>query len=356
MTNFAIMRCKKIKTAGSVAASLQHCFRERETLNANPELTPNNQHLAARSSDEAMGKLRELLPEKRRKDAVLAVEYVMTASPEWWQEASEWKREKFFERSLEWLEAKYGKDRVIVATVHQDELTPHLSAFVVPLTADGRLSAKEFVGNRETLRTDQSTYAQAVEKLGLSRGLRGSPANHQRVRTYYAAIQAPIEHPVLRPEGLMPQVLKKGLLRNELETPAHVAARITRSMHKAYAPALSGAQEARQAKEAARNMASKAAELQQQMADVQRYYDVLQQMPEEMRRQLYGRFLNAANSLKRDEEIRVSQTQRQEQENHRLAIQRERDLEARQEIKNKASEKLQESAKEVKRTNPGPKP
>jgi len=101
-------------------------------------------------------------------------------------------------------------------------------------------------------------------------------------------------------------------------------------------------------------MASKAAELQQQMADVQRYYDVLQQMPEEMRRQLYGKFLNAAKSLKRDEEIRASQNQRQEQENQRLAMQRE--LEARQGIKNKAPEKPQESAKDLNRINPGPKP
>ena len=243
---------------------------------------------------------------------------------------------------------------MIVATVHQDELTPHLSAFVVPLTQDGRLSAKEFVGNRAQLRTDQTEYAAKVEKLGLRRGLRGSPAHHQRVRTYYAAIQAPAEHHVLRPEGLTPQVLKKGILRNELETPAQVAARITTSMHAAYAPALAGGQEARQAKEAARKMASKAAELQQQMADVQRYYDVLQQMPEEMRRQLYGKFLNAANSLKRDEENRVSQAHRLEQEDQRLAMQRE--LEARQEIKNKASQSHQESAKEVKRTNSGPKP
>lgn len=354
MTSFAIMRCKKIKTAGSVAASLQHCFRERETPNADPDLTPQNQHFAARSSDEAMGKLRALLPEKRRKDAVLAVEYVMTASPEWWQSASEWQQNRFFERSLEWLEGKYGKDRVVAATVHRDELTPHLSAFVVPLTHDGRLSAKEFVGNRALLRADQTDYAAKVEKLGLKRGLRGSPAHHQRVRTYYAAIQAPAEHSVLRPEGLTPQVLKKGLLRNELETPAQVAARINRSMHAAYAPALSGAQEARQAKVAARNMASKAAELQQQMADVQRYYDVLQQMPEEMRRQLYGKFLNAANSLKRDEELRLSQVQRQAQEEQRLSMRRE--LEARQETRNKASQEHQESAKEVKRINPGPKP
>lgn len=354
MTSFAIMRCKKIKTAGSVAASLQHCFRERETPNANPELTPQNQHLAARSSDEAMGKLRELLPEKRRKDAVLAVEYVMTASPEWWQEASEWKREKFFARSLEWLEGKYGKNRVIVATVHQDELTPHLSAFVVPLTQDGRLSAKEFVGNREKLRADQTDYAAKVEKLGLKRGVLGSPAHHQRVRTYYAAIQAPAEHHVLRPDGLEPRILKKGILRNELETPEQVAARITASLHKAYEPSLAGAQEARQAKETARIMASKAAEMQQQMAEVQRYYDVLHQMPEDMRRKLYGKFLNAANSLKREEDTRASEARRLTQEEQRLAMQRE--LEARHEIKNKAHPEHQDRPKPSKNGYGPPKP
>ena len=73
---------------GSVAASMQHCYRERNTHNADQERTPDNQHLVAKSTDEAMGKLRALLPEKRRKDAVLAVEYVMTASPEWFAQAT----------------------------------------------------------------------------------------------------------------------------------------------------------------------------------------------------------------------------------------------------------------------------
>ncbi|MEF6388186.1 plasmid recombination protein, partial [Escherichia coli] len=84
--------------------------------------------------------------EKRRKDAVLAVEYVMTASPEWWKEATPRQQAEFFARSEQWLEKKYGKDRVVAAVVHRDEATPHLSAFVVPLTQDGRLSAKEFIG------------------------------------------------------------------------------------------------------------------------------------------------------------------------------------------------------------------
>ena len=80
---YAIMRAKKLANMGSVAASMQHCYRERNTHNADQERTPDNQHLVAKSTDEAMGKLRALLPEKRRKDAVLAVEYVMTASLEW---------------------------------------------------------------------------------------------------------------------------------------------------------------------------------------------------------------------------------------------------------------------------------
>jgi hypothetical protein len=85
---FAIMRAKKLNSMGSVAASLQHCYRDRDTPNADQARTADNEHHAAQSTDEAMGKLRDLLPDKRRKDAVLAVEYVMTASPEWWLKTS----------------------------------------------------------------------------------------------------------------------------------------------------------------------------------------------------------------------------------------------------------------------------
>ncbi|WP_253822789.1 plasmid recombination protein [Salmonella enterica] len=89
---------------------------------------------------------RGLLPEKRRKEAVLAVEYVMTASPEWWKEATPRQQAEFFARSEQWLEKKYGKDRVVAAVVHRDEATPHRDAFVVPLPQDGRLSAEELYG------------------------------------------------------------------------------------------------------------------------------------------------------------------------------------------------------------------
>jgi hypothetical protein len=192
---FAIMRCKKLASMGSAAASLQHCYRERETHNADGNRTPDNQHFAAKSTDEAIGKLRELLPDKYRKDAVLAVEYVMTASPEWWEKASKQEQDEFFQRSREWLANKYGEDRIITSTVHRDETSPHLSAFVVPLTKDGRLSAKEFIGGRNQMSQDQTTFAKAVKHLGLERGIENSKAKHTTIQSYYARVNSPMPKP-----------------------------------------------------------------------------------------------------------------------------------------------------------------
>jgi hypothetical protein len=182
---FAIMRCKKLASMGSVAGALKHCFRERPTPNADPSRTNQNDYLETQSTDEAMGRLRELLPEKRRKDAVLSVEYLMTASPEWWKTATETEQGHFFVRSLEWLYDKFGHENVIAASIHRDETSPHLTAFVVPITKDKRLSAKEFIGTREKLRDDQTSFADLMEDLGLQRGVKRSKARHTTIREYY---------------------------------------------------------------------------------------------------------------------------------------------------------------------------
>jgi len=136
-----------------------------------------------------MGKLRSKLPEKRRKDAVLAVEYMMTASPEWWKTASKEQQQVFFQQSAKWLVDKYGKENVLAFGIHRDETSPHISAFVVPITQDGRLSAKDYIGGRDKLRNDQTTYAQPLERLGLERGVRGSKAQHKTIQKYYGEME-----------------------------------------------------------------------------------------------------------------------------------------------------------------------
>ena len=258
MANYAIMRCKKLTGMGSVASALQHCYRERETPNADAERTPENYCSVSQSADEAMGKLRELLPEKRRKDAVLAVEYVMTASPEWWKEATPRQQAEFFARSEQWLEKKYGKDRV-VAVVHRDEATPHLSAFVVPLTQDGRLSAKEFIGGRSKMREDQSTYAESVKKLGLERGIEGSRATHQTVQHYYESINRGTRSQVsISPEALEPRVLRKGIFTKDVEDQAAIAKRLSHAVNDGFAGTIAmasqSAQNAKRARELQKTM------------------------------------------------------------------------------------------------------
>ena len=225
---FAIMRAKKLNGMGSVAAALQHCYRDRDTPNADASRTADNEHRAATSTDQAMGRLRELLPEKRRKDAVLAVEYVMTASPEWWTKADQEQQADFFDQAHKWLADKYGADRIITATIHRDETSPHLSAFVVPLTQDGRLSAKEFIGNRSKMTADQTSFAKAVEHLGLERGIERSRATHTSIKQHYAAIErAAVGHVAISPEAVKPRVIKKGIFTRQEETPEAVAERLT---------------------------------------------------------------------------------------------------------------------------------
>jgi len=263
---YAIMRCKKLASVGSVASSLKHCFRERETPNADAHRTPDNDHRGASSTDEAMGLLREMLPAKRRKDAVLAVEYLMTASPEWWKQASYAKQQDFFKQSYEWLEKKYGADRILVATIHQDETSPHLSAFVVPLTQDGRLSAKEFIGDRAQMSLDQSTYAQAVRHLGLERGVMGSKAKHQTIRSYYAALeQGEKDVPQIKAEDLQPQVLKKGIFTTTVEAPETIAERLNEKLKQTLAPIAENAAMARSAASRAKQLQAKASEQAQQL-------------------------------------------------------------------------------------------
>lgn len=263
---FAIMRAKKLATMGSVASSMQHNFRERETPNADPERTPENEHLQAQTTDEAMGKLRDLLPEKRRKDAVLAVEYVMSASPEWWKTATEAQQKAFFEKSQAWLADKYGKENILVASIHRDETSPHMSAFVVPMTADGRLSAKEFMGNRDKMRKDQTTFAERMADLGLERGIEGSKATHQRISAHYNAIEnASKDVPRITVDELKPKKLKGETLAEKIfgakETDLGVAHRLTAKI-KGYAEPLSktaatasqNAQKAKEYQETAKNM------------------------------------------------------------------------------------------------------
>lgn len=201
---YAILRAKKLKSFGAVARSAMHTYRERPTPNADPALTGRNRTVGAKGADQVLAALKRILPAKRRKDAVLAIEYLVTASPE------DFKRHGgrlddtgngYFADALKWLQARHGKTNVVSATIHVDESTPHMVAYVVPMTADKRLSCRDFLGGPEKLRAMQSEFhAKVGAPRCLERGVEGTKTKHEAVSSFYATMTAADGAPALRPK------------------------------------------------------------------------------------------------------------------------------------------------------------
>ena len=180
---YAILRTAKLKTMGNIGGSLAHNYRTIETPNADPNRTPKNHHTVA--TPEAVKKaIQDRLPEKRRSDAVLCIEYLITASPEWDGWGND-KEAEFFKRSSQWLSDKHGAENIAGLSIHRDISTPQLVAYVVPIDQKGRLNCKEFLGGRAKLSQIQTDFANTVTDLGLARGKEGSKAKHTSIKAYY---------------------------------------------------------------------------------------------------------------------------------------------------------------------------
>ncbi len=190
MTNYCILRAEKLTSFGSITGSAKHTFREIPTPNADASRTHLNKTFGAQNAAAVRAAIQARLPAKRRKDAVLAIEYLVTASPEWFRTAPTKQQNAYFAAAVLWLEARHGKGNVVCVNMQLDETSPHLVAYVVPLTKDGRLSAKDFLGGRKVLSEMQTDFAEKIGKpVGLQRGVEGSKATHTTAKKYAAALQ-----------------------------------------------------------------------------------------------------------------------------------------------------------------------
>lgn len=88
-----------------------------------------------------------------RKDAIYCVGIVCSASSGLFKDMDREQTIQYFKDFKEYFDKKLG-DNVISASVHLDEMTPHMHLYFTPLTKDGRLSAKEMC-NRSFLRDMQ---------------------------------------------------------------------------------------------------------------------------------------------------------------------------------------------------------
>lgn len=204
MPSFAIIRTKKHKHVASIIGVARHHAREVPCPTADPEKASKNMAWGAgKSASQAVGnQVTKVIEEAQKKagkkfrsDSVKAIEYLMTASHEWWQSASPKQKNGYLQKCRSWLENKHGAGCVVAEWLHVDERSPHLHAIVVPLQ-NGVLNAKYFLGGRERLRDLQDDFAAVCGKpYGLARGVRGSEALHVPVADWWSALNAPAAQP-----------------------------------------------------------------------------------------------------------------------------------------------------------------
>lgn len=116
------------------------------------------------------------------------------------------KLDEWIADNIRWVRDTFGSDNVVGAALHMDERTPHLHIAVVPIvTTERKKKAREATvkkryrtkaANRPRLCADdimergkmsryQDSYAEAMGKYGLERGIRGSEARHIGQHEYY---------------------------------------------------------------------------------------------------------------------------------------------------------------------------
>lgn len=195
--SYSIIRVSKVKTGTNTTGIQKHVQRENNNYE-NEDIDHSKTYLNYDLVNANKQNFNNLIDEKieqnytgKRKirtDAIKHIDGLITSDNDFFDNQTPEDTKQFFEYAKEFLEQEYGKDNLLYATVHMDEKTPHMHYGVVPITDDGRLSAKEVVGNKKALTAFQDRFNEYVNQRGydLDRGQSRQVTNakHDQVNRY----------------------------------------------------------------------------------------------------------------------------------------------------------------------------
>ena len=195
--SYSIVRVSKVKSGTNTTGIQKHVQRENNNYE-NEDIDHSKTHLNYDLVNDNKQNFNNLIEEKieqnytnKRKirtDAVKHIDGLITSDNEFFNNQTSEDTKRFFEQAKQFLEQEYGKDNLLYATVHMDEKTPHMHYGVVPITDDGRLSAKEVVGNKKALTEFQDRFNEYVKQRGydLERGQSRQVTNakHEQMSQY----------------------------------------------------------------------------------------------------------------------------------------------------------------------------
>lgn len=207
------IQINKAKGSADTGAS-DHIERKTTPKNADPTRTHLNRELVefpdgvADRTEAISHRIRTAgIRRKITPDQVRAIRIVLSGTHEDMARVQdEGRLNEWCGDNLQWLHRTFGKENTVSAVLHMDEHTPHIHATVVPIVTGERRKArkKQAEGKRtyrkkanavrlcaddlltrEKLVAYHDSYAAAMAKYGLQRGIRGSEARHTTTAQYY---------------------------------------------------------------------------------------------------------------------------------------------------------------------------
>ena len=200
--SFAILRIQKEHNRAGVASRAAHNLRQHSAApRADAARSAQNKTIGAKTVPDVLAALDArlaALPKPPQKNAVLVVELMLAASPEWFTAGG--KPGRFANEALEWAYAKFGKENILTASLHRDEKTPHLQILLTPIVEKkgvAKLRASHYFDGLSKMRDLQTEFAAHVEKLGLRRGIERKPGEpikrHTTLKEYYKLVEQIVE-------------------------------------------------------------------------------------------------------------------------------------------------------------------
>ncbi len=237
---YAVLHLEKAKGTDSKMSA--HIERTVHPKNADRTRTHLNRELVqfpegVRNRTQAIAHRIETAGIRRKVSAnqVKAIRILLTGSnKDMKQMEAEGRIEDWCNDSLKWIRETYGEQNLVSAVLHMDEKTPHIHATVIPIVTgerrkagqeeqngkkkyrkknpqDVRLCADDVMA-RHRLKHYQDTYAQAMNKYGLQRGVDGSLAKHISTMQYYKQLveqQDSLQENIENLLGLEEEAMKK---------------------------------------------------------------------------------------------------------------------------------------------------
>ena len=237
---YAVLHLEKAK--GTDSRMSAHIERTVHPKNADRTRTHLNRELVqfpegVRNRTQAIAHRVETAGIRRKvgTNQVRAIRVLLTGSNrDMKQIEAEGRIEDWCNDSLKWIRETYGEQNLVSAVLHMDEKTPHIHATVIPIVTgerrkagqeeqngkkkyrkknpqDVRLCADDVMA-RHRLKHYQDTYAQAMNKYGLQRGVDGSLARHISTMQYYKQLveqQDSLQENIENLLGLEEEAMKK---------------------------------------------------------------------------------------------------------------------------------------------------